>query len=158
MAWQELLPILQRLREVSSKADFQALCKLLAEHLLPRSAAAPVRRLGEVLTQVGLPSIAGRDDPDVEDQKSEETQDTQNEVVAMETPLRHFEHSNSVFNFRAHMSSKKSSKSNRPDSGDLSKMIRQDPAWQAAQRSKVTNPLSSEGPESESEIAEVDDV
>jgi len=158
MAWQELLPILQRLREVSSKADFQALCKLLAEHLLPRSAAAPVRRLGEVLTQVGLPSIPGRDDPDVEDQKSEETQDTQNEVVAMETPLRHFEHSNSVFNFRAQMSSKKSSKPNRPDSGDLSKMIRQDPAWQAAQRSKVTNPLSPEGPESESEIAEVDDV
>jgi len=30
----------------------EALCKLLAEHLLPRSAAAPVRRLGEAK---GLP-------------------------------------------------------------------------------------------------------
>lgn len=162
MAWQELLTILPRLREVSSKADFQALCKILAEHLLPRSrAAAPVRRLGEVLAQVGQPSgiAAGRD---VEDPQSEESQDTlQNEVAHIEKPWRHFsEHSNSVFNFRGQMSSKISSKSNRPDSGDLSKMIRQDPAWQVAQRAqKVKEGLEgNEAPESESEIADVDDV
>eukprot|EP00434_Breviolum_minutum_P028142 symbB.v1.2.024897.t1/scaffold2381.1/size80542/3 len=55
MAWQELLSVLPQLRGVSPKADFEGLCKISAEQLLPRSGAAPVRRLGEALAQVGLP-------------------------------------------------------------------------------------------------------
>jgi len=167
MAWQELLSVLPQLRGVSPKADFEGLCKISAEQLLPRSGAAPVRRLGEALAQVGLP-LRGHADRGSEGakagaqaevvQESEDSEEPMETAVEKESNLRtqHFSESTSTFKLRPKMSGKMSMAS-RPSqkTGDLSVPWRQDPAWQLAQARKSQGV---EEEESESEIADVDDL
>eukprot|EP00434_Breviolum_minutum_P028144 symbB.v1.2.024899.t1/scaffold2381.1/size80542/5 len=92
-------------------------------------------------------------------QESEDSEEPMETAVEKESNLRtqHFSESTSTFKFRPKMSGKMSTMASRPSqkSGDLSVPWRQDPAWQLAQARKSQGV---EEEESESEIADVDDL
>eukprot|EP00439_Symbiodinium_sp_Y106_P063882 s363_g9.t4 len=54
-AWQELLSLLPHWRGAMVKADFEAFCRISAEHLLPRFKADQVRRLSQILIELHPP-------------------------------------------------------------------------------------------------------
>jgi len=159
MAWQELLSVLPQLRGVSPKADFEGLCKISAEQLLPRSGAAPVRRLGEALAQVGRP-LQGHADRGSEGARAgpqaEVVQESEDSEEPMETAEKESNSRTQPFS-ESTSAGWKMSMASRPSqkSGDSPAPWRQDPAWQLAQARKSQGV---EEEESDSEIAEVDDL
>lgn len=148
MAWQELLAVLPELSQVSPKADFEALCKISAEQLLPRSRADPVRRLGQALVQIAMPS---RDPPQEPPSPKSEDMSVKNDSIPLGNrddagKLRRWsEKSSGAYQVRPKVSMARSK-----EQIDLSKMIRKDPAWKVAQKT--------EEDASESEIADVEDL
>ncbi|CAJ1389641.1 unnamed protein product [Effrenium voratum] len=138
MAWQELLSVLPRLRRVMQR-DFQALCKICAEHLLPRARLDAVRRLGQALARLGSEPV--------QEPRSPRSPSHQGEVMAAKSEgmarLQMTESSGpSAF--------RKPAVHRGKTLPNLTSMIRRDPAFAAAENAKAA--------ESEDEIAEVEDL
>ncbi|CAE7318946.1 rps6 [Symbiodinium natans] len=154
-AWQELLSLLPPWRRAMTKTDFEAFCRISAEHLLPRFKAERVRRLSQVLIEL-YPPASALEDPQA---KASPPSAAQRHPASTSSPL------DATSSYRRRqlgavaavqrMGDREKDAANVKGAGrgsgsiDLSSLIRRDPAWRVA--AKTTDSDSDE-------IADVNDL
>jgi len=129
-AWQELLSLLPHWRGAMVKADFEAFCRISAEHLLPRFKADQVRRLSQILIELHPPVSASDASAPTKASPAQAAAEQQRMLSASSSMA-----ATSSYRLRqmgGGTPSQQLGMARKSPSADLSSIIRRDPAWKMA--------------------------
>lgn len=129
-AWQELLSLLPHWRGAMVKSDFEAFCRISAEHLLPRFKADQVRRLSQIL--IGLyPPVSAADASGTTKASPAQAAAEQQRMLSASSSMA----ATSSYRLRqmgGGTPTQQVGMARKGSSTDLSSIIRRDPAWKMA--------------------------